>query len=118
MHILAVDNDQCSLDALRSCLCKLFPGDTVAAFTDPMLAGKYAFNHSIRAVFTETEMKPVDGFALIKVIRKQCPGISVHFVTGHPDFERDAMRLMADSFIIKPVTLDKLGAAKGGRIDE
>lgn len=66
---------------------------------------------SIDAAFLDVRLPEVDGLALGDRLRRR--GIPVVFVTGFPDYALPAFELDAVDYLVKPVSLDRLGRALG-----
>jgi len=76
------------------------------------MAIKYAANTTVDALYTVTAMKRVNGFELGKILRNFNPGIKLNFITDTPQEQTDAMRLMAESCITRPFTMESFFCAK------
>lgn len=92
MTILAVDNNRDRLLASRTCLQYMFPGASVIVFTDPLLAVQYSFRNPIDILFTEREMRGMDGVTLSEGVRQRNGRAKIIFSSdrdrnlSHPDF--------------------------------
>ncbi len=61
-------------------------------------------------VITDLMMPEVDGFAVLKAVKKSAPQTSVIILTGYGDLRAaiDALRLGADDFALKPCEIEEL----------
>ena len=61
-------------------------------------------------VITDLMMPGVDGFGVLKAVKKHVPQTSVIILTGYGDLRAaiDALRLGADDFSLKPCEIDEL----------
>ena len=84
----------------------------IACFTDPLLAVKYGANHPVDRLYTVTDMKRLNGFELARMLRGFSPRMQLHFIADTEQEKTDAMRLMAESCILRPVTAVKLELAE------
>ena len=104
MTILTVDPNSKDLNHLTNCLSELHPGDKVLPYSDPMLAYHYAFNHKVEAVYAVVGMKRLDGLTLAKMLREDQPDMQIYLVAKDNAYRVDAIRVMADGYLVKPVT--------------
>lgn len=104
MTILTVDPNSKDLNHLTNCLSLLHPGDKVRSYSDPMLAYQYAFNHKVEAVYAAVNMKRLDGLTLAKMLREDQPDMRIYLVAKDNAHRVDAIRVMADGYLVKPVT--------------
>ena len=72
---------------------------------------KYGANNHVDALYTVTSMKRLNGFELGKLLRGLQPGITLNFIADNEQERTDAMRMMADSCVLRPVTVDSLRCA-------
>ena len=61
-------------------------------------------------VVTDLMMPGVDGFGVLKAVKRQAPQTCVIILTGYGDLQssNDALRLGADDFILKPCEVNDL----------
>lgn len=111
MQIIAVDNNLQDLSELKEAVQSVFPGSTVAGFTDPLLAVKHCMNITPDLVFSEQNLKYLDGFSLLKLLLQKYSSLRGVLLSGDDAWRRDAANLML-GFIQKPVTTEKLIAWK------
>lgn len=108
MQMIVVDTNKHSLSALVTCLKRAYPANEITAFSDPMSAVKFGFNNKVDLLFTEIPMRGVDGFQLVRLIRKYNADMAVCFVTETPDYAGEALELQAEGYLQKPITTEKL----------
>ncbi len=104
MTILAVDNNQDQLDQLVEHLAKIYEGETIVAFTDPLMAVKYSFNNSVNMVFTDVAMRGMDGSTLVKGISTCNKGIKTFFLIRSEEEVVYAKQVKASGCLLKPIT--------------
>lgn len=112
MRIVAVDPVPEELLELTDSISKVHEGAIVEGFGDPLLAVKYAYGTKVDALYTVTAMKRMSGFELGKLLRVHDQRIQLHFIGNSEREKIDAMRLMADSYITRPVTAEALRLAE------
>jgi DNA-binding NtrC family response regulator len=61
-------------------------------------------------VITDLTMEGIDGVDILKIAKKLAPQTSVIIITGYDDSKpaREAMRLGADDFLVKPFEVEDL----------
>lgn len=109
MNIVVVDNDPNDLSQLTDALAALCPNSQIQAFTDPLLSAKYICNHFVDMVFLTDAMRPVNGFKLMRVLRKNIPKLEIVMLSSGEEGRRDAMQAGFDDYLIKPIAPDRLG---------
>lgn len=114
MRILAIDPDAAELAVLTESIRTAYREALIEPFRDPLMAVKYGANHPVDAVYTTTNMRRLSGFELVKLLRCFNPNIASHFIADTEAERIDAMRLLADSCILRPVTADALRRAAEG----
>ena len=111
MDIIVVDPDLAEQKKLIELLCQLYGPLNVRGFADPLLAVKYGANNHIDALYAVTGMKRLSGFELGKLLRDLQPKIQLNFIADDEREREDAMRIMADSCILRPLTAEAIRRA-------
>jgi DNA-binding NtrC family response regulator len=99
----------------QQALCGKIEGASVVSFNDPVTALKhYTKNKQQYAVvISDMRMSSINGLELLKKVKKLNPKIRTIIVTGfefenNPVFETYLKQGIIDSFIVKPVRIDRL----------
>jgi DNA-binding NtrC family response regulator len=99
----------------QQALCGKIEGASVVSFNDPVTALKhYTKNKQQYAVvISDMRMSSMNGLELLKKVKKLNPKIRTIIVTGfefenNPVFETYLKQGIIDSFIVKPVRIDRL----------
>lgn len=108
---MLVDPDLEEQKRLQKLLCQFYGPLTVRCFADPLLAVKYSANNHVDALYAVTSMKRLNGFELGRLVRGFQPNIKLNFIADDEQEKTDAMRMLADSCILRPVTADSLRRA-------
>ena len=108
MKFVLVDNNLSALDELCSSLHRISPESHVKKITDPLLSAKYICNNDVDVVFLADQMRPVDGFTLLGVLRVQKPDLSVFVLSHTGDNEQKSLAVGASGYFVKPVTAEML----------
>lgn len=84
-------------------------------FPDGKKACNYIENNPVDLIVTDVRMPFVDGIELSKRAALLNPAIKVIFISGHAEvnYLKDALRMDAVDYILKPVNNDELSAAIG-----
>lgn len=92
MNFVVVDNNKSDLDLLADAITAAIPECQVQLFTDPLLSAKYICNNSVDMVFLADAMRPVNGFRLMQVLRKNIPKLVVAMLSSNEVNRVDAIR--------------------------
>jgi DNA-binding NtrC family response regulator len=89
---------------------------TVTHTADPVTALQLITSDTWNLVLTETDLPGLSGRGLVQAVRRLAPGLPVVVLTAHllVDAEADALRELADAYLVKPVPADRLIAAVTG----
>ncbi|HJP99184.1 MAG TPA: sigma-54 dependent transcriptional regulator, partial [Rhodanobacteraceae bacterium] len=100
--VLVVEDDR----DLREALCDILAaaGIAVSSASDGEEAWRRIEAGDIGLVISDVQMQPLDGYGLLKRIRRQEPSLPVVMMTAHGTIERAvrAMRDGADDYLVKP----------------
>lgn len=103
-----MDPDVQEQQRLQELLCQIYGTLTVRCFADPLLAVKYAANNHVDTLYSVTNMKRLSGFELGRLLRGLQPEITLNFIADNEQERTDAMRMLADSCILRPVTAEAI----------
>lgn len=120
MKILLTDDERMVRLGLISMLDELYPGQHVyreARDGREMLRAAAEFRPDI--AFVDIRMPLLGGLEALEQCRQLCPGTQYLILSGYSDFEyaRTGIRLGAVEYLLKPVSLETLGAAMGKAMD-
>jgi two-component system response regulator FlrC len=106
--VLVVEDDR----DLREALCEILVAAGIAACAaeDGECAWRHIDDGGIGLVISDVQMQPLDGYGLLKRIRRQEPSLPVVMMTAHGTIERAvrAMREGADDYLVKPFDAARL----------
>ncbi|MEG0340529.1 MAG: response regulator [Oscillospiraceae bacterium] len=108
---MVVDNNKNDLELLCETIRKAMPECQIQPFQDPLLSAKYICNNPVDMVFVADDMRPVNGFRLMQVLRKNIPKLSVVMLSDNDINRVDAIHAGANDYLLKPIsphTLDGL----------
>lgn len=108
MHFVVVDNNKTDLALLTDAISASVPKCKVQPFTDPLLSAKYICNNEVDMVFLADTMRPVNGFQLLQVLRKNIPKLAVIMLSTSDENRVDAIQVGVDEYLTKPVSPDQL----------
>lgn len=82
--------------------------EIVGKFTDPMEAIAYARENVVDFALLDIDMPGMNGMELAKVLRQIRSDIIIVFVTAHPKFAVEALKMKADYIVFKPFDRDDI----------
>lgn len=103
MSIVLVDNNENSLHLLANAISKLLPTHKIKTFTDPLMSAKYICNNEVVLAFLTAEMRPVDGFILLRTLRVNKPSLSIVMLLSNEE-QRETAICEADGCLVNPVS--------------
>ncbi len=109
--ILVVDDENLSCAMIRGIIEERFPQvGVVAEAANGRKAVEKALQIRPDIVIMDIEMPIMNGIEAAKIIREQIPGCAIVFLTAYAEFEyaRQAMRIGAAEFLLKPVDEEEL----------
>ncbi len=87
MTILLVDTDSSRIRQTAQVLQTLFPRLDGLSTTDPLLAAKYAFEHSVDVLITGLNMRRMNGIQLSAFLQEKSPNAKVFFFASEWEWE-------------------------------
>lgn len=109
---MVADPDLREQELLAALLRQRCEAADIVCFSDPLLAVKYGANNPVDALYASASIKRMSGFELARMLCGFSPGIKLHFIADTGQEKTDAMRLMAESCIMRPVTAEALRRAE------
>ncbi|MEG1967837.1 MAG: response regulator [Clostridia bacterium] len=104
MNFVVVDNNKNDLDLFAKAIRKAVPECQIQPFTDPLLSAKYICNSPVDMVFIADNMRPVNGFGLLQVLRKNIPKLAVVMLSDSDLNRVDAIHAGACDYLLKPIS--------------
>lgn len=108
MNFVVVDNSKIDLGLLAKAIAVAVPECQVQLFTDPLLAAKYICNNLVDMVFLADAMRPVNGFRLLQVLRKNIPQLAIVMLSDSDANKVDAIHAGVNEYLLKPVSAETL----------
>ena len=122
MIVVAVDDDDISLDCLEVVLSNTPGINKVYSFLKPAETLEWFSSHTADIAFLDIEMKEMNGLALAAKIREKHPDCSIIFVTSHMDYAVKAFQMHVDGYLMKPVNQkdveEEIEYLKKGKLSE
>ncbi len=104
MKILAIDDEELSLEGLTDAIRKACPQADLHAFQSARDALRYASRDIPDIAFLDIEMRDMSGIETASELLKENPKMNILFATGYQEYMPDAFSLYASDYIMKPVT--------------
>lgn len=108
MKILAIDDEELSLEGLTDAIRKACPEADLHAFQSARDALRYASRDIPDIAFLDIEMRDMSGIETASELLKENPKMNIIFATGYQEYMPDAFRLHASGYITKPITPAKV----------
>ncbi|MEG2513262.1 MAG: response regulator [Acetivibrio sp.] len=108
MNYVVVDNNKNDLELLIKAIQKTMPECQIQPFTDPLLSAKYICNNPVDMVFIADDMRPVNGFGLLQVLRKNIPKLKAVMLSNSDRNRVDAIHAGVDDYLLKPISSQML----------
>ncbi len=109
IRALLVDDEEMALKNLEYVLGHFPDIVRVQSFTSPLEALAYMEEYIIDMAFLDIEIPELSGMALAEEMLKIKPDLIVVFVTAYDEIAIKAFEVNALDYILKPVTVDRLG---------
>lgn len=82
--------------------------EIVGKFTNPLEAIAYAQTHVVDFALLDIDMPGMNGMELARRLRQIRSDVIIVFVTAHPKFAVDALKMKADYIVFKPFDRDDI----------
>ena len=102
MKTILVDDMMLDMQLFELKCADMADFEIVGKFTDPMQALAYARDNRVDFALLDIDMPGMTGLELAKALRDIRPDVIVVFVTAHPKFAVEALRMKADYMVFKP----------------
>jgi len=96
------------LQMLEMAVREAKPDAEVIAYEDPDELIEDATKNGCDIAFLDIHMRGMNGVEVAVRLKKINPRMNIIFVTGFSEYAKDAMRLHASGYIMKPVTKEKV----------
>lgn len=106
--IVIVNNDAEQLKKEKKFFQLKYKDAEIVLFTDPFMAVKFILNNNVDRIYSEVILKPVSGFILLKVLRKNIPDVQVYLISDGNGFREDAMRASANGYVMREEMLSDI----------
>lgn len=100
---VVVDNNRQELLKTATQIKESNAFETVLQFEDSLEAVKYIEQHNCDVVFTEVQMKGMNGFDIVRRFEGWHPAITIVFVTNERSYALQAFEYSTADYIVKPV---------------
>ena len=108
MEILTADDEKSALNVLTGAVREAVPSAVVHGFRNPFEALAFMKETPCEVAFLDIQMREMSGIVLARKLKEIYPRVNIVFVTGYPQYAREAFDLHASGYVSKPVTADKV----------
>lgn len=112
MNIVLVSNDKKEMRNLSILINNIYKNSKIIQFTDPLLCAKYIWYKHVDIVFTEVDMRPVNGIEVLKVVRTKKSNIPFIIIANDNNMRCEAEKLNVSGYWIKPIQESNLKEVK------
>lgn len=102
--VILVDDEEISLEVNIPMMQKQLPEADVHGFSDSCGTLAFALQKRIDIAFLDIDLFRESGIDLADRLTQLYPDINIIFLTGHPEFMKEAFALHASGYILKPMT--------------
>lgn len=102
--LILVDDEEISLEINVPMMQELLPDAEIRGFSNSRGALAFAAQKRIDAAFLDIDLFRESGLDLAEKLAALYPNINIVFLTGHPEFMKEAFSLHASGYILKPMT--------------
>lgn len=106
--IIMVEDELVLLNGFLRILSDALPEIQAIGFQTGASAIEYAQGNRVDIAFLDIELFGESGIALAERLIAINPRVNIIFLTGHPEYARDALRLHCSGYILKPLTPEKI----------
>ena len=106
--IILVEDELMLLNGFLRILSDVLPEVQAIGFQTGASAIEYAQGNRVDIAFLDIELFGESGIDLAEKLIAINPRTNIVFLTGHPEYAHDALRLHCSGYILKPLTPEKL----------
>lgn len=108
MNVILVDDEKLNLENLQYLVEKVLPNASRASFSKASLALEYIESHNVDIAFLDIHMRGIDGITIAKILQGKNPRVNILFCTGFTEYSLEAWDMNCSSYLMKPITEEKL----------
>lgn len=116
LNVIIVEDEELSLEMLSNIITKNFPDlNVTGSFNSPLDAIEFLKSNHTDIMIADIKMPEMSGIALSEFVTKNFPFVKIILISAYQDFDaaRQALNSNVVSYILKPVTIEKLSSAVG-----
>ncbi len=106
--IILIEDEPVILKGFVHILSNALPDAQAIGFQTGSEAVAYAQSNHVDIAFLDIELFGESGIELAEQLSAINPRINIIFLTGHPEYAHDALKLHCSGYILKPLTTDKI----------
>lgn len=104
MKVLAIDDDEPSLEQLKETILRVCPEAELVCFSNPEDYDRYPDKASFEMAFLDIQLGSVSGIQLALDLKKYAPFCNIVYVTAFSEFAYAAIKTRASGYVMKPYT--------------
>ena len=102
--VILVDDEPISLEVNIPMMQEEMPGCDVFGFPDGAGALAFAAKKRVDVAFLDIDLFRESGIDLARKLSEVCPDVNIIFLTGHPEFMKEAFSLHVSGYVLKPMS--------------
>ena len=102
--VILVDDEEISLEVNVPMMRKHLPDADIHGFSTGRDALDFAAQNRIDIAFLDIDLFRESGLDLADALASLYPNINIIFLTGHPEFMKQAFAIHASGYVLKPMT--------------
>ncbi|MBE5837533.1 response regulator [Butyrivibrio sp.] len=106
--VILVEDEKTILKCFMKLLKETLPGANVTGFDNPGTALRYAAKTKIAIAFLDIKLYGSSGIDLAKNLVEISPDLNIIFLTGYPEYAKDALDIFCSGYVLKPLTRKKI----------
>lgn len=108
MNIIAIDDEDFALSALKDAICEALPEESPICFDNAQDVLHYMEQSPVDVVFLDIKMSGMNGLALARKITELQLKTNIIFVTGYSEYLEEAFAQYASGYVKKPVRAKRI----------
>ena len=108
MNVILVDDEKLNLENLEYIAQRVLPDASRISFSKASSVLEYINSNRVDIAFLDINMRDIDGVAIARILREKYPRVNILFCTGFTEYSLDAWDINCSSYLLKPITEEKV----------
>ena len=102
--VILVDDEPISLEVNVPMMQQYLPDAEIRGFANGRTALAFAAEKKVDVAFLDIDLFSESGVDLARKLSGMYPSLNIIFLTGHPEFMKEAFELHVSGYVLKPMT--------------